>query len=302
MRKSILVVIGIAALAAAYWWLTQDGRLTPRAPYALDAQRLRALADALPGPKPTAVRYEKVSSFVFPHNMVVAGDDWGSTAIPAYAYQLAYPDHTAMIDAAMDRTLAKPDFMIQSFDDAAYARVEHALLQAQLIVITHEHMDHIGGIAHHAQLASLLPALKLTDVQLAHPEAMKPAALPAGLMSAYQPIHYQGAVAIAPGMVLIAAPGHTPGSQMVYVKLADGKELLFLGDVVWHARNIEVQRERPRWITAVVGEDRAAVSAEIAALHALSERAPEVRQVPGHDGEVIDSLTRAGYLQAGFQS
>jgi glyoxylase-like metal-dependent hydrolase (beta-lactamase superfamily II) len=107
--------------------------------------------------------------------------------------------------------------------------------------------------------------------------------------------------AIAPGMVLIAAPGHTPGSQMVYVKLADGRELLFLGDVTWHQRNIDVKRERPRWVTALlIQEDRAKVSGQINALSELSTQEPELRIVPGHDGEVMDALTAAGYFDKGF--
>ena len=32
--------------------------------------------------------------------------------------------------------------------------------------------------------------------------------------------------------------GYTPGSQMVYVKRADGREILFLGDVAWQMSNI----------------------------------------------------------------
>jgi glyoxylase-like metal-dependent hydrolase (beta-lactamase superfamily II) len=41
-------------------------------------------------------------------------------------------------------------------------------------------------------------------------------------------------LAIAPGVVLKKAQGHTPGSQMVFVALASGSELLFVGDVVWN--------------------------------------------------------------------
>jgi glyoxylase-like metal-dependent hydrolase (beta-lactamase superfamily II) len=103
--------------------------------------------------------------------------------------------------------------------------------------------------------------------------------------------------------VLIAAPGHTPGSQMVYVKLADGRELLFLGDVVWHMRNIDVEKERPRWVTSLlVQEDRVQVSGEIKALHALRNADPGIGIVPGHDGDAVERLTAAGFLEKGFPS
>jgi glyoxylase-like metal-dependent hydrolase (beta-lactamase superfamily II) len=65
----------------------------------------------------------------------------------------------------------------------------------------------------------------------------------------YQGIDDEPYQTIVPRVVLIKAPGHTPGSQMVYVKRADGQEILFLGDVAWQMRNIEEVRERARLVT-----------------------------------------------------
>ena len=294
-------IVSLIVLVALYWWFAVDSRMPADANFPLDMAQVRQLADSLPGEKPTQVRYENVAAFRFFSGMIVAGDGWSSSAMPVYSYQVIYPDHTAIIDSAFDRASGPPDFITTSYNDAAYQHLQQALNKASLIVITHEHMDHIGGALKSPNLAALLPALKLTDVQLAHPERMKPIVPPADALKNYQPLHYERMTAIAPGMVLIAAPGHTPGSQMVYVKLADGHELLFLGDVVWHLRNIEVQKERPRWVTGLlVQEDRNAVFGEIKALHALSEREPNVKIVPGHDGEVIGALTTAGVLQPGF--
>jgi glyoxylase-like metal-dependent hydrolase (beta-lactamase superfamily II) len=107
--------------------------------------------------------------------------------------------------------------------------------------------------------------------------------------------------AIAPGVVLIKAPGHTPGSQMVYVQTANGAELLLIGDVAWHSRNIELQRERARLMTMVfIKEDRRAVFGQLAALKRLHEAQPAIHIVPGHDGPVIESLIAAGVLKRGF--
>jgi hypothetical protein len=87
---------------------------------------------------------------------------------------------------------------------------------------------------------------------------------------------------------------------MVYVKRADGRELLFLGDVSWRSRNIEHVRERPLFMTLLIGEDRQAVLAQFAALNELVRREPGLAQVPGHDAVAIERLTAAGYLQPGF--
>jgi glyoxylase-like metal-dependent hydrolase (beta-lactamase superfamily II) len=97
--------------------------------------------------------------------------------------------------------------------------------------------------------------------------------------------------------------GHTPGSQMVYVQTADGKEFLFIGDVAWHFRNIEAQRERPRFATQfIIGEDRAAVFGELSALHRLHEAEPRINIVPGHDGEAVGRLIDAGLMKPRFGS
>jgi glyoxylase-like metal-dependent hydrolase (beta-lactamase superfamily II) len=141
----------------------------------------------------------------------------------------------------------------------------------------------------------------LTTEQLSQPERSLPAKFPDHLLDGYQPLVYEHYQALAPGVVLIKSPGHTPGSQMVYAQTANGAELLFIGDVAWHFRNIELQRERPRLMTWLfLKEDRTAVFGELAALKRLHEAQPAVRIVPGHDGPVIDALVGDGILKRRF--
>jgi glyoxylase-like metal-dependent hydrolase (beta-lactamase superfamily II) len=103
--------------------------------------------------------------------------------------------------------------------------------------------------------------------------------------------------------VLIKAPGHTPGSQMVYVETADGQEFLLIGDVAWQFRNIVTQRERARLVTwLLLNEDRTAVFGELAALGHLHEIEPEIHIVPGHDGTVVDALVASGTMRPKFTS
>ena len=301
LRRLLWTVASIAAaIAVAYYPLVRHSP-QPTADFALDLAQVRGLADALPGAGPVAIRFEDVAAMRFSEAMLMAGDPWKETPMPVYSYQLVYPDRTIVVDTALARADAKPDFIGLRYDEAAYRRMNDAMAQASLIVVTHEHMDHIGGVAAHPGLARLRPALRLTAEQLANPRGMEPVKLPEAPLAGYEPLRYDALHALAPGVVLIKAPGHTPGSQMVYVRRADGRELLFLGDVSWRDRNIEHVRERPLFMTLLIGEDRGAVIAQFQALHDLRKAEPGLAFVPGHDGVAVAKLVAAGLLQPGFR-
>lgn len=299
--KAVLGVVGALLVVggAAYYWLVVESTMPSDVEYVFDIGEVRRAVAAVPGDKPQRVEFEWVASFSFPATAIVAGDGWASREMPVYSFRLVYPEKTAIIDTALSEELGSGNLV--AFNADAFERMNKAMEEASLIVITHEHMDHIGGITTHPNLASILPQTKLTAEQLSQPARSLPARFEEGALDGFEPLTYDRLMVVAPGVVLIEAPGHTPGSQMVYVQLQDYSEYLFVGDVAWQYRNILAQRQRARLVTQVfLNEDRAAVFGQLAALHALSEAEPEIAIVPGHDGEIVGQLVEAGRLAEGF--
>jgi glyoxylase-like metal-dependent hydrolase (beta-lactamase superfamily II) len=295
---TVVVLLGIAG-GGAYYWLVGDGNppSTMQA-FGFDLAAVRAKADELPGAKASDVQVEAVATFNFPAVAAVAGDGWGIVPMAAFSYQVVLPTDTIIIDTAFTEAMGAS--LGARVDYYTYARMEVAMQEATQIVVTHEHPDHIGGIISYLAPEGIAGALRLNKQQL---ESLPRYGLtwPAEL-SDYVPIDYEGMLAIAPGVVLIRAPGHTSGSQMVYVKREDGRELLFIGDIGWSLRNVETGKGRPRLLSQfMLNEDRDAVFAELAMLKALHEAEPDLLIVPGHDVAAVDALIAGGAMSATFR-
>jgi glyoxylase-like metal-dependent hydrolase (beta-lactamase superfamily II) len=296
-----LILISIPA----YWWLAMESHIPSSTHYSIDMTAVRRLADAGAADLPVAIRMETIGHLWVPEAFVIAGGGWQKLDLPVSAYEVVYKDHAVIVDTAFNAAVAK-QMGANDFDDAAYARLGNALATAQLIIVTHEHPDHVGGLLAQPNLKDLMGKARLTQVQVNElKKAIREAQLsklidsPA-VFDGYQGIDDQPYHTIAPGVVLIKAPGHTPGSQMVFVKRADGQEILFLGDVAWQMRNIEKIRERPRFVTWLADEDREAVIGEFVELHRLHTAEPNLNMIPGHDSAELTRCLKAGLLTKGF--
>ena len=219
------------------------------------------------------------------------------------AYQIVYADGTIMVDTGMD--LATHRFfgrgMEEPYFPEAEARVAQALQSARAIIVTHEHGDHIAGLIKSPAFAELAPKTVITRAQLETlinapqiPE-LKPTAEMAGKLHV---IDYADAMAFAPGIVLIKAAGHTPGSQMIYVALQSGKELLLAGDVAWHMDGVRlnVGKDAP-WIK----EPPELMAAELDWLNGLDRTEKNLSIVISHDEEQRRAYIEQGVLGDGFE-
>src|ERR1700760_1577722 len=122
-------------------------------PFAADLAAIRRLANLLPGAKPVAVNGVRIAASIRPNKFVIAGGDDTPVTMPRTAFQAVYPDGTVMIDSGMDKethdSFSTPDKREPYFADA-FAKLQRALNQARMIVLTHFHADHAARVAQAA--------------------------------------------------------------------------------------------------------------------------------------------------------
>jgi glyoxylase-like metal-dependent hydrolase (beta-lactamase superfamily II) len=287
----LLAVLGLVLLGGFVLTATAAA---PGAEYVIDLAALHAAAVGK-GALPERIEVERVGDFAFPRRLVVAGEGFHMNPMVLLAHRVVWPDRSVVIDTAMGPAGAKK-IPGSRMDVAALARVEAAMKAASAIVCTHEHVDHVGGLSVAPDLQAIAKQVMLTREQLDSPRLERGDFAP-GALGSLQPLDYQGLHAVAPGVVLQKAPGHSPGSQLVYVEMAGGQRFLFVGDIAWTRDNITEGRGRPYIAKLLMGEDRPAVAAQ---LRALAQLPSDVHIVVAHDPVALASDLAAGLYRQGF--
>ncbi|RPJ42443.1 MAG: MBL fold metallo-hydrolase [Chloroflexi bacterium] len=289
--------IGLAVffvLAVAGWYVLMGQAASPRtSTFELDLSKIRQMAQEKPGNLPVRLNAVVVGEGTFPRAMVIAGAGFQSERMPVAAYQLVYDDHTVMVDSTFPKEDFEQMFPGGLFDSQKYDSLQQALQKSRLILLTHMHLDHIAGITHAPNAAALLPKVLLSQEQIADMSAETGEM--ANLFEKVQAVTYEKYYAAAPGVVLIKSPGHSPGDQLIYVRLQDGREYLLVGDVVWNSANITQATGRPLLLRLLMQEDWQKSSNEIRALHDLVETEP-IHLVITHDGPQLDEYIRQGLI------
>src|SRR5580658_5915364 len=109
---------------------------------------IRATAALIPGRRALRVNILKFAESRRTKNFSVKG----APAVPSVqartAFQVMFADGHIMVDAGMDQQVHRffGRGVEEPFDGEAAAQVEHALTTARLIVVTHEHGDHVAGV------------------------------------------------------------------------------------------------------------------------------------------------------------
>ena len=285
---SIAVVLWVAKIALL------DGAAAPGPAYTIDLEGLHRAALS-GGALPSRIEVEQLAEFGFPRTIVVAGDGFGMHKMVLLSHRVVFSDHTLIIDTAIGPK-AGGSLPGAKLDTAALARMQKAMLKSDAILFTHEHVDHVGGVAEAPSFNAIASKVVMTKAQFNGPKLERKFFPPGGL-DQLKLLEYSGLHAVAPGVVLQMAPGHTPGTQLIYVELANGARYLFVGDIAWTEDNIRLQRGRPGIATMLMSEDRPAVAAQLNALAALPK---DVHIVVAHDPVAYKRDLARGLFQNGF--
>jgi glyoxylase-like metal-dependent hydrolase (beta-lactamase superfamily II) len=288
------VCVGVIVLLLIGKHFLLDTAAAPGERFVIDVEALHRAAVGA-GPLPERIEVETVAEFAFPRTLVVAGDGWKMHPMVLLAHRVVWPDRSLLIDTAMSPEATKV-LPSSKADAAAFARVEAAMKQADTIVFTHEHSDHVGGVAAAPDFAAIAPKVRMTREQLNGPK-LERGEFPAGTLESLKPLDYQGLYALAPGVVLQKAPGHSVGTQLVYVELANGTRYLFVGDIAWTNDNITRQIGRPGIATLLMKENRPAVAAQVQALAQLPK---DIHVIVAHDPVEFERDMKQGLFKAGF--
>lgn len=300
-RRRWLAVLGVllALLLVAFAVLVTWAPVPLGAPRGFDLNEVRAMARGGSGPLPSAVGRWVVAEGVSPRAFVGASWDVVTKITFAFpAFQISWPDHYIIVDAPHERSTHDERFPGNAYDQDAYDGVARALRGAQQIIFTHEHFDHVRGVSQSPDFAALAPRVRMTRAQAdAMPED---AGFTAEQLAALRTEPLTEPTRIAPGVVLIPAAGHTPGSLYVFVALANGQDVLLVGDAVWSHHNLNRAVGRPLAVALALGEDREATLNQVRALITLRDTQPTLAIVPAHDDQTVQRYVEAGFLHDGF--
>lgn len=93
-------------------------------------------------------------------------------------------------------------------------------------------------------------------------------------------------------VVVVQAPGHTPGSVVIFVTNAGGLRYAFIGDLAWQREGILEREERPFPARTLGDFDAVAVREGLSHVSSLATRFPELVLVPAHDERGFQSIPR----------
>jgi len=287
MKRSVLLRLALLFSVVTTALHAQQPPAPAKAAWSADLAGIRRVATIIPGRKPLRINVLKFAESHRTKNFSVKGEAATPSIQARTVFQVVYADGNVMVDAGMDLPMHKQ--IGRGAEEPYFAeqaqQVDKALRAARAIIFTHEHGDHVTGVIRTPYLAELAPKTILTRAQV-HTLETTPQfpdlRITEEQAQRYHVIDYDQYMAFAPGWVLIKAPGHTPGSQMMFITLDSGREYLLIGDAAWHMDSVrKVTGKDAPWIV----EDTSAVNDQLKWLNGLYNSEKNLVIIASHDDD-----------------
>ncbi len=302
LRLLKIVLYGVLALViiagVAGYLLLGFSPVPETSDYKIDLTQIRQLALAGEGALPVRLNAMIVTEGAYPEIMVIAGTSFQEQRMVFPTFQIVYEDSSIVVDAVHGEADHHEMFPGKPYDAEKFELMQTAIRQSRFILATHEHFDHIGGLAKSPYLEEIRGKVILTGEQIEH--AGPETGFTPAMLAAFTPLKYEQYHRFAPGVVLIKAAGHTPGGQMIYIQLQDRMEYLLVGDVVWNLKNLDSLTGRPLLINLVMNEDRQSLGQQMRSLYNLAH-SETIHLVISHDGPQLESYMQQGLLGSSFE-
>lgn len=295
IRSAVAVLLLVAVCGVTWSFLPSP--LPVAAPWA------GALPPAAP-PAEMAIYALPTGAYQAPAALAFRGGSFSDTReLAATPVLVRHPKGDLLIDTGFGEKVEAQIGLLPSFQRAPYHREQTAKAQLEAggydlgnlkgIIITHCHWDHVSALPDLGVPVWMNAAEQkyveqdrddtrvfrsFSGLQLHSYAFDGPAYL--GFPSSHD-VWGDGSV------VLVPAPGHTPGSIIAFVTLPGEKRYAFIGDLTWQLDGIEKRAERPLMMRAVADHDPAEVRLDIARIGAI---AGLFQVVPAHDGRAHASI------------
>jgi N-acyl homoserine lactone hydrolase len=181
----------------------------------------------------------------------------------------------------------------EQLDAAGYDRKK-----LRAILLTHSHWDHASGVADFPGTPVWVTAAERRFIA----DGGVRTAVARASSARYEEYAFEGGPYLGfpashdvygdGSIVVVPAPGHTPGSVIVFLALPSGQRFALVGDLVWQLEGITEREERP-WIWRSLGDsDPPGVRENLLRMAAIAARFPDVVLVPAHDQRGFAHLPR----------